>query len=111
VENERLDHAPRRAEFFYHHTERDEGESAQALDGQEKAEEFSAEVIRKKLRHRHSHDEAHLRRIERAGVSLLHRSNVVFRSGEVKEDFACASTGDVARDIPHFEIAGTHGCT
>jgi hypothetical protein len=72
------------AEFGQDDPQRNQAKSAQALDREQKTEEFPANKVCKRRWKRHAQQEAHLRRIKSAGISLRHASNLSCEAQLVK---------------------------
>src|SRR5215471_9225879 len=87
LKHEWMNNATCDAELRDEYAERDQRKRTQALNREQKAEEFSPDIIRDCSGDRHAQNESHARRIEGAGVSLLHASNVISALRRVKADF------------------------
>src|SRR6185369_16759256 len=84
MEDQRPNNPASHPKFSQHYPQRDQCKSAQASDRQQKPKDLPPHIIRNRPRQRHPQQKTHLRRIERADVSLLHCSNLISTIQPVK---------------------------
>src|SRR5437879_1658562 len=97
MKDQRPNHVASGSEFLQDHTQRDQREGAEALNGQQEAEELASEVAADPSRERHAQKKTHLRGIERSHVSLLHGRKLNSAGASVK----AANAHERRKSAPH----------
>src|SRR5438105_1952921 len=87
MKNERPDKPPRLSKPRKDHSQRNQRKGSQAMNREQEPEKLTANKMGQGLRDRQPQQETYPRRVERAGVSLLHRGNLSSPCRRVKADF------------------------